>query len=383
MAKKNPPGVLLRRYNDWSAGIGHLADDGRTPGMAYASGLLGLRGELRPAPFLNVVPSGILSPVSVYNFSAVGVKFHHTVLTLNPEGTTEVAANGTPTTGKVTGTSLTFSLTVDAGSNQVLLVTVSNTSSADPTGVTFNGDALTLVGIGDDVRRTTYWYKVGPTVTTGDVVVSISGSTDVIASAQPYVNVDQSDPIGGFSIDFGTDAAGFDLERVTTSVEDLGMLIATCTIDDLSESATPDKAQTEILDDSQGSIEVSSSYITVRNAQRFQFQYFLEANANADDTHPFLYAMRSERQGYGYILHKIDLSNGDFATLETGSHSVLGDDGLPLAGQPAKYEGFWWFPVGNDRKPRKLSIVGVGDVSTDTLDASATPFVPGADHMTA
>ncbi len=53
-----PKGTLLKRWNDWSAGVGHLVDDGRTPGMYSASGLLGLRGELRPAPFKNTLTVG-------------------------------------------------------------------------------------------------------------------------------------------------------------------------------------------------------------------------------------------------------------------------------------------------------------------------------------
>ncbi len=53
-----PKGKLLKRWNDWSAGVGHLVDDGRTPGMMTASALLGLRGELRPAPFQTTVTVG-------------------------------------------------------------------------------------------------------------------------------------------------------------------------------------------------------------------------------------------------------------------------------------------------------------------------------------
>ena len=44
---------LLRIWDDWSAGVGYLRDDGRTPGMYYASGILGGLQDLRPAPFMN------------------------------------------------------------------------------------------------------------------------------------------------------------------------------------------------------------------------------------------------------------------------------------------------------------------------------------------
>ncbi|KKL73105.1 hypothetical protein LCGC14_2078220, partial [marine sediment metagenome] len=44
---------ILKLWNNWGAGIGYLRDDGRTPGMYYASGILGGATELRAAPFIN------------------------------------------------------------------------------------------------------------------------------------------------------------------------------------------------------------------------------------------------------------------------------------------------------------------------------------------
>ncbi len=44
---------ILKLWQDWGRGIGHLRDDGRTPGMYYASGILGGANELRAAPFIN------------------------------------------------------------------------------------------------------------------------------------------------------------------------------------------------------------------------------------------------------------------------------------------------------------------------------------------
>jgi len=44
---------ILKLWNNWGAGIGYLRDDGRTPGMYYASGILGGATELRAAPFIS------------------------------------------------------------------------------------------------------------------------------------------------------------------------------------------------------------------------------------------------------------------------------------------------------------------------------------------
>ncbi len=44
---------ILKLWNNWSAGIGYLRDDGRTPGMYNAVGILGGVNELRAAQFVN------------------------------------------------------------------------------------------------------------------------------------------------------------------------------------------------------------------------------------------------------------------------------------------------------------------------------------------
>ena len=46
---------LLKVWNSWGSGIGYLRDDGRTPGLYYASGIIGSVNELRAAPFVNTV----------------------------------------------------------------------------------------------------------------------------------------------------------------------------------------------------------------------------------------------------------------------------------------------------------------------------------------
>lgn len=51
---------LLKLWNNFSAGIGYLQDNGRIPGLYHASGILGGVNELRAAPFVNSVDlSGI------------------------------------------------------------------------------------------------------------------------------------------------------------------------------------------------------------------------------------------------------------------------------------------------------------------------------------
>ena len=375
----------IKIWNDWSDGIGFPIDDGRANGMYYASGILGLKRELRPAPFFNEVATGLIVPVSRYSFSNTTLVFGHAAIALLPAGaTTQITVNaGGAFTGKVAAnTTLTIAnVVVSSASDSYLVATVHNDSAADPTGVTFAGNAMTKIVDGVGNPRVSIWGRaLGVTSTTGDVVVTFAGATDIIASAQGYDKVDQGGPIGSPASGSGTASSGLNIE-MPAGAEAYGMLVDACVIDTVAETATPDKDQTSILDDTQGgNIDARATYAKVTDVQKFHFQYFAEATANADAEHPFLYAARGDRFGGGYVVHKVDLENATFGALEAGSHSVTSST-FPLAGQPAKYRGFWWWPAGNDNRSRKLSVVGTGAVSTDTFDPTATPFEPGADHL--
>lgn len=95
------------------------------------------------------------------------------------------------------GTVLTFSHTVDSGSN-LLVVAESHNSNADPTSVTFNGVALTkavFVGNSNEPNRATIWYLVNPTVTTANIVVTIGANRGIVAGAYNFSGASTS-PIG-------------------------------------------------------------------------------------------------------------------------------------------------------------------------------------------
>ena len=140
---------LVKRWNDWSAGIGYPTDDGQTPGMYYASGLLGLPGELRVAPFLNAVTTSIVEALSRYLFLSTANDVSHAAIELKPAAASTVAVQGSAYSGTVAAnTTLTYSATVAAYTNGCLVVTVATGGISEPTGVTFNGDALTKIATG-------------------------------------------------------------------------------------------------------------------------------------------------------------------------------------------------------------------------------------------
>lgn len=106
-----------------------------------------------------------------------------------------------------------------AGSDRVLAVTVSlllsNENGVNITGVTFGGNALTaavpstLGARGTSTNRSYYcgiWYLVAPSVTTADIVVSLSGNhAGCIISAVVLTGVDQVAPVSGYGVASVTD----------------------------------------------------------------------------------------------------------------------------------------------------------------------------------
>lgn len=117
-----------------------------------------------------------------------------------------------------TGTSLSFSYTVASGSNRVLMVgafeNITGYTASNITGVTFNGVAMTKLveyyRTFSDGFMASIWYLAAPDVTTANIVLSLSVSTDVNAIAANYTDASQTAPTGTalkqFSSNSATDA---------------------------------------------------------------------------------------------------------------------------------------------------------------------------------
>jgi hypothetical protein len=111
------------------------------------------------------------------------------------------------------GTSLTFGLTVNSGSDRFLVVqTLAYSIWGNPT-VTFNGSALTAVAntevswnSSNNAQR--LMGLVAPTVTTANVVLTSGGSaTALLGGAAVYDGVDQTTPTSGGAQNTGTGTA--------------------------------------------------------------------------------------------------------------------------------------------------------------------------------
>lgn len=100
----------------------------------------------------------------------------------------------------VAGTTLTFSHTC-TGSNLVLVVGVGTSvaGGAIPSGVTYNGVALTFIdnsANGNPNTNTSLWYLVAPATGTHDVVVTTAVNAAMSAGATSLTGVDQTSPLG-------------------------------------------------------------------------------------------------------------------------------------------------------------------------------------------
>uniref|UniRef100_UPI00262434A2 DUF4347 domain-containing protein n=1 Tax=Zoogloea sp. TaxID=49181 RepID=UPI00262434A2 len=124
-------------------------------------------------------------------------------------GILAISANGTATSTNTTNTSttpLSWSHTVAAGSNRVMFVELSiSTSGTYATGVTYGGVGMTLVGRSSSgVVPVEIWKLVNPTVGTASVVASFSATTAAAGGATTYNGVDQTTPVrGSFVSAFG------------------------------------------------------------------------------------------------------------------------------------------------------------------------------------
>ena len=116
-------------------------------------------------------------------------------------GTIAVDNTSSAVTAAGGASTLTFSHTVNTGSNSILIVnvTVAHGGAPDPvTSVTYGGQSLTLVGSANvpNSESADIWYLLNPTVGTANVVINLTGSCHFEAGATDYFGVDQTTPLG-------------------------------------------------------------------------------------------------------------------------------------------------------------------------------------------
>ncbi len=139
-------------------------------------------------------PSSLTASAVPLNTSALAI--YSGVLATIAVDTTSSAA-----TASGGASSLTFSHTVNSGSNSILVVEVASShgGASDPvSSVTYGSQTLTLAGSASlpNSETTDIWYLLAPTVGTANVVVTLTGSCHFVAGATDYFGVSQTTPWG-------------------------------------------------------------------------------------------------------------------------------------------------------------------------------------------
>ena len=377
-----PKGKLLKRWNDWSGGVGHLVDDGRTPGMMSASGLLGLRGELRPAPFQNSVTVG----------SELG--HHYQYYFEEPVSAGQVPLLDTDTSSSITtNTTLTFSITVGSNDNRYLMLSIlADDDRASVTSVKYAGVSLTVIeelAVGNQFLLV--YALVSPATGSNDVVITFTSSQSaILAIAASFYKVDQTGPFGSHTNSSASSDAGPARSTLTSNTSEFCVDFAATSA---AQTMTVVAGQTQLENLTAGGDRLASS--TELGASTVVMDWTLGSSTNwaalgfalagAKPGPSYLYAQRGSKGDTSSTVkvNKLSLANADFANLETGSHDLtpLSKPGQPVRHSGTNTSGFWYFPMGDSQKTRELTTIGTGAVSNDTLAATGTAL--GADHYAA
>jgi hypothetical protein len=106
-------------------------------------------------------------------------------------------------------TTLSWSHTVGAGSNRILVVGVAlaNGSSQTVSSVEYNGDSLTFIGSKENGTnvRVELWFLLAPDVGLDNTIdITLDGSADIAAGAVTFTGVNQTTPFDSFASATGT-----------------------------------------------------------------------------------------------------------------------------------------------------------------------------------
>ncbi len=126
--------------------------------------------------------------------------------------------------GKVeNGNTVTISHTTGTGSNRLMIVASAHRDDKDPTGVTYGGIPLTLLGVYDDNAHTQVfiYYLNNPPSGTADVVVNLSAASHQVVGVTTFSGVDLSSTPAIFNLPGAGGDPNPSVVTATTAVGDL------------------------------------------------------------------------------------------------------------------------------------------------------------------
>jgi hypothetical protein len=378
------PEVLLHRWNNWEGGVGHPIEEGRN-GMHTANKILGLRGELRPAPVATDVTVAT-DPGHHYQY------FFEEAVTAGQTPTLDASSSKTDT-DSTSGDAKTISWTshtTAANDSRILLVYTGqfDGSGSTPSSVTYGGVALTYLAartIGGSFGVITIWYLVDPAAGTGTIEINWAVTRGVqLGIAETWYKVDQTGPFGSSVSGAAANDAGPATATAVSASGEIVVNVGAC--GDAVQTMTVVN-ETQVKNITAGDARMATSYEA--GAASVAMDWTLGAAADwgvlavpllgASPGPGYLYAQRGKKAGSSSTVkvNKVSLAYTDFANLETGQHDLTP---LTVPGQSVRHQGFWWFPMGDNQSANKLSVIGSGAIANDTLDGSRANEW-GADHL--
>lgn len=173
-------------------------------------------------------------------------------------------------------TSLTFSHTC-TGSNLVLIVATVSSGLVDPTGVTYNGVAMTkAVGLGAALD-TSLWYLSNPATGSGyNVVVTYAASTKFGVCATSFTGCNTDSPLGVTGTNTGTTANA----TCTVTSQKNNSVIIDATFVNGGPITTQGASQTRVMNshNSGDNFEEQSSYKSQATAGSVTMEYTWTGN---------------------------------------------------------------------------------------------------------
>lgn len=178
----------------------------------YASGHRVLRATTPGGPYTQIAELTPRTTVTYTDSPADGTYYYVArAYVQNWESTDSNEASATASSAGIafdgasssTGSStLTWSHTVAAaGCDRIIVVGISHRENQPITGVTYAGQALTLIGGRSDPNddsRIELWYRLAPATGTNSVQVTFSVVGNAVAGATSWTGVNQTTPLGAF-----------------------------------------------------------------------------------------------------------------------------------------------------------------------------------------
>lgn len=150
--------------------------------------------------------------------SAIGAMLLLALLSVPAEAAITFDSASSSTAGNIAVTTVTWSHTVGAGVDRILVVGVSlHSLTTSVSSVTYAGSSLTLIG---SFSRVSMWRLLAPPVGTANIVATLSPASRLVVGATSYFGVDQTTPTGAFVSGSGPDTVPPSI-TVTSAVGEL------------------------------------------------------------------------------------------------------------------------------------------------------------------